>query len=98
MTNETNKQPAVTPHCWSCNGEIAPTDNFCRHCRMRLQPTSPSVNIHERLVSIEKNSAENDNWSWCGIASCWVDCATATSLREGITDLHVERERPPPSV
>jgi predicted amidophosphoribosyltransferase len=67
MANGPNEL-ATTPHqCWSCKEEIAPTDNFCRHCGMKLthegsaatdkarqQSTSPSVNIHERLASIEK--------------------------------------------
>ena len=67
MTNGSNSI-ATTPHqCWSCQGGIAPTDNFCRHCGMKLtheasaatdkaqqQSTLPSVIIHERLVSIEK--------------------------------------------
>jgi hypothetical protein len=57
MTNKTNGQPGTTLHCWSCDGEIAPTDNFCRQCGMRLQPgIAPSMSIHDRLVSIEKMS------------------------------------------
>lgn len=55
MTNTTNSQPDATLHCWSCDGEIASTDNFCRHCGIRLQTgISPSMSIHGRLVSIEK--------------------------------------------
>lgn len=59
---------ATIPHqCWSCKGEVATTDNFCRHCGMKLtheesgatdkahhQSALPSVVIHERLLSIEK--------------------------------------------
>ncbi len=55
MTNKAISQSDATPHCWSCDSEIALTDNFCRHCGMRLQSgTSLSMNIHERLLSIEK--------------------------------------------
>jgi len=53
--DKTNSPSAAASRCWSCDGEVAPTDNFCRHCGARLQSsTSPSINIHERLVSIEK--------------------------------------------
>ena len=67
MTNGPNSIATSPYQCWSCNGEVAPTDNFCRHCGVKLnhegnaaagrdqsQPTSSSVNIHERLISIEK--------------------------------------------
>ena len=63
MTNGTT-DAATDPHqCWSCKGEVAPTDAFCRHCGTRLahdgsgaaeQPNSPSMIIHARLVAIEK--------------------------------------------
>src|SRR5512141_1201331 len=67
MTNGSNSI-ATTPHqCSSCKGEIAPTDSFCRHCGMKLtheasaatdkayrQSALSSVDIHERLLSIEK--------------------------------------------
>ena len=36
MTNETNKQAASTPHCWSCKKEITPTEPFCPHCGANL--------------------------------------------------------------
>ncbi len=53
--DKTNSPSAAVSRCWSCNAEVALTDNFCRHCGMGLQSsTSPSINIHERLVSIEK--------------------------------------------
>ena len=67
MANESNHLAATPYQCWSCKGEVAPTDKFCRHCGMRLtqegsgatvqpqqQPMVAGVNIHERLVSIEK--------------------------------------------
>jgi predicted amidophosphoribosyltransferase len=63
MTNGTTDAATTRHQCWSCKGEVAPTDAFCRHCGMRLahdgsgaaeQPNSPSVIIHARLVSIEK--------------------------------------------
>jgi hypothetical protein len=63
MTNGTTNAATAGHQCWSCKGEVAPTDVFCRHCGVRLahdgsgaaeQPNSPSVIIHERLVSIEK--------------------------------------------
>ena len=63
MTNGTTDAATARHQCWSCKGEVAPTDAFCRHCGMRLthegsgaaeQPNSPSVNIHARLLSIEK--------------------------------------------
>ena len=63
MTSETTDAATARLQCWSCQGEVAPTDAFCRHCGMRLahdgggaaeQPNSPSVNIHARLVAIEK--------------------------------------------
>jgi len=53
--DETNKQPVAALHCWSCDGEIAPNDDFCRHCGIRLKSgTSPSRNVHHRLTAIEK--------------------------------------------
>ena len=63
MTNGTTEPATTRDQCWSCKGEVTPTDVFCRHCGVRLahdgggatiQPNSPSVIIHERLVSIEK--------------------------------------------
>jgi predicted amidophosphoribosyltransferase len=36
MTKEASKQPADTPHCWSCKAKIAPTDIFCPHCGAKL--------------------------------------------------------------
>jgi predicted amidophosphoribosyltransferase len=36
MTNETNKQAADTPHCWSCKKEIVPTHLFCPHCGAKV--------------------------------------------------------------
>jgi predicted amidophosphoribosyltransferase len=63
MTNGTTNAVTARHQCWSCQGDIAPTDAFCRHCGMRLahegggaaeQPDSPSMIIHARLVSIEK--------------------------------------------
>jgi hypothetical protein len=36
MTNESNKQPADTLHCWSCKKEIGLADTFCPHCGTRL--------------------------------------------------------------
>ena len=63
VTNGTTNADTAEHQCWSCKGEVAPTDVFCRHCGMRLardesgaaeQPNMPSVNIHARLVSIEK--------------------------------------------
>jgi hypothetical protein len=55
MTDKASSTPAVDEHCWSCHGKIDPTDNYCRHCGVRLQQeTSPNVDIHTRLVSIEK--------------------------------------------
>jgi predicted amidophosphoribosyltransferase len=36
MTNETIKQAAATPHCWSCKAEIASSDSFCPHCGAKL--------------------------------------------------------------
>jgi hypothetical protein len=63
MTNGTTDAATAGHQCWSCKGEVAPTDAFCRHCGMRLthdgsgaaaQPNVSSVNIHARLISIEK--------------------------------------------
>jgi hypothetical protein len=55
MAKKASRPPKPTARCWSCEGEIAPSDNFCRQCGMKLQAgTSPSVNIHARLASIEK--------------------------------------------
>ena len=63
MTNGTTDAATARLQCWSCQGEVAPADAFCRHCGMRLahdgsgaaeQPDSPSMIIHARLVSIEK--------------------------------------------
>jgi hypothetical protein len=63
MTNGTTNAATARHQCWSCKGEVAPTDAFCRHCGVRLahdgsgaaeQPNSLSVNLHARLVSIEK--------------------------------------------
>jgi predicted amidophosphoribosyltransferase len=63
MTNGTTDAATTRHQCWSCEGDVAPNDAFCRHCGMQLahdgsgaaeQPNSPSVIIHERLVSIEK--------------------------------------------
>ena len=50
-----NRQSAVVLRCSSCDGEIASTDKFCRHCGTRLQGgNSPNSNIHERLGAIEQ--------------------------------------------
>ena len=54
MTNETKRQSPAALHCWSCNTEIAPTDNFCRNCGAQLKSTSTKGSIHARLTSIEK--------------------------------------------
>jgi len=63
MTNGTTDAATTRHQCWSCKGEVAPADAFCRHCGMRRahdgsaaaeQPNSPSAIIHARLVSIEK--------------------------------------------
>ena len=63
MTNGTTDAATARLQCWSCQGEVALADAFCRHCGTRLahdgsgvaeQPDSPSVMIHARLVSIEK--------------------------------------------
>ncbi len=55
MANQTSSPPVVTKHCWSCHDEINLTDNFCSHCGAKLQPRiSSGMNIHARLVSIEK--------------------------------------------
>ncbi len=67
MTYESSDVAAATHQCWSCKGEVAPTDSFCCHCGVKLsypgggtadkaqpRPILPSVNIHERLVAIEK--------------------------------------------
>jgi predicted amidophosphoribosyltransferase len=63
MTNGTTNAAAALHQCWSCQGDVALTDTFCRHCGMRLahegsgaaeQPNSSSAIIHARLVSIEK--------------------------------------------
>jgi hypothetical protein len=55
MANTSDTQPDANLRCPSCHGEIAPADNFCRHCGTRLKSgASPSMDIHDRLRSIEK--------------------------------------------
>lgn len=52
---ETNMQPIAALRCWSCDGEISPNDEFCRHCGVGLKSgKSPSRSIHDRLTAIEK--------------------------------------------
>ena len=66
MADETNNATQTLHQCWSCQAVVAPTDTFCPHCGKRLtheasaaaektlqQPTSPGVNVHARLESIE---------------------------------------------
>jgi hypothetical protein len=54
MTNITASTPAASLRCASCQGEIAPADNFCRQCGMPSKiGGSPIINIHQRLLSIE---------------------------------------------
>jgi hypothetical protein len=55
MADTTSSPPVVTQRCWSCDCAIDPADKFCPHCGVKLRSgPSPSVNIHGRLVSIEK--------------------------------------------
>jgi hypothetical protein len=55
MMVETTGQPVTALRCWSCDGEIALNENFCRHCGSRLKSgASPSRTVHDRLVAIEK--------------------------------------------
>jgi hypothetical protein len=55
MTNRASNSPVVAKRCWSCHGEIDPTDSYCRHCGVNLkQESAPSMAIHRQLVSIEK--------------------------------------------
>jgi len=55
--DNTTKQAATVLRCWSCNGEIAPGDDFCRHCGIGLK-SKPSLgeSVHDRLAVIEKRS------------------------------------------
>ena len=53
MTRSANKDAATAHHCWSCKGEVALTDHFCRHCGM-WSPLHRDESIHVRLVAIEK--------------------------------------------
>ena len=53
MTRGTNKGATTAQQCWSCQGEVARTDNFCRHCGM-WSPLHRDESIHVRLLSIEK--------------------------------------------
>jgi ribosomal protein L32 len=53
MTRGANKDAATARHCWSCKGEVARPDHFCRHCGM-WSPLHRDESIHGRLVSIEK--------------------------------------------
>src|SRR5450759_945533 len=53
MTRGTNKGATTAHLCWSCRGEVALTDHFCRHCGM-WSPLHRSESIHVRLLSIEK--------------------------------------------
>ncbi len=49
MTDQANQ------HCWSCTAEAAAADAYCSRCGASLRSgASPSVNIHGRLVSVEK--------------------------------------------
>jgi uncharacterized membrane protein YvbJ len=64
MTNGTNDGAITARQCWSCKGQVAVSDNFCRHCGAKLTheansataplPPLTSAIIHERLISIEK--------------------------------------------
>src|ERR1017187_3684226 len=53
MTRGTNKGATMVHQCWSCRGEVARTDHFCRHCGM-WSPLHRDESIHARLLSIEK--------------------------------------------
>jgi hypothetical protein len=53
MTHGTNKGATTAHLCWSCRGEVARTDHFCRHCGM-WSPLHRNESIHVRLLSIEK--------------------------------------------
>jgi len=53
MTRGTNKGATTAHRCWSCKGEVALTDYFCRHCGM-WSPLHRDESIHGRLLSIEK--------------------------------------------